>query len=132
MSVGRLSQPRMIPTPMLSTRALTLWSKRGNGCTRRSDGNAKYGEFMKLTQIVWVLMLALGTMLSSSAAAEIKIGAAEALTGNASQYGAPIRKGLELALREINSSGGINGQNLALTSKMNKVKRKRRSTFSKN
>ncbi|MGH7874536.1 MAG: ABC transporter substrate-binding protein [Candidatus Binatia bacterium] len=61
------------------------------------------------------MMLALGSMLGAAAAAEIKIGAAEALTGNASQYGAPIRKGLELALSEINSSGGINGQNLALT-----------------
>lgn len=70
---------------------------------------------MKLTQIVWVMMLALGSMLGTGAAAEIKIGAAEALTGNASQYGAPIRKGLELALSEINSSGGVNGQNLALT-----------------
>lgn len=48
------------------------------------------------------------------AAAQIKIGAAEALTGNAAQYGVPIRKGFELALGEINGSGGINGLKLEL------------------
>jgi branched-chain amino acid transport system substrate-binding protein len=47
-------------------------------------------------------------------AAEIKIGVAEALTGNAAQYGVMIRKGLELAAAEINAAGGINGQKLAL------------------
>lgn len=47
-------------------------------------------------------------------AAEIKIGVAEALTGNAAQYGVMIRKGFELAAAEINAAGGINGQKLAL------------------
>ncbi|HEX9787825.1 MAG TPA: ABC transporter substrate-binding protein [Candidatus Binatia bacterium] len=47
-------------------------------------------------------------------AAEIKFGVAEALTGNASQYGLPIRKGFELAAGEINAAGGINGAKLAL------------------
>ena len=45
---------------------------------------------------------------------EIKIGIAEALTGNAAQYGVPIRKGFELAAAEINAAGGINGQKLDL------------------
>lgn len=48
----------------------------------------------------------------TSAAAQIKIGIAEALTGNAAQYGVAIRKGFELAAGEIASSGGINGQKL--------------------
>ncbi|HEX2229896.1 MAG TPA: ABC transporter substrate-binding protein [Candidatus Binatia bacterium] len=48
------------------------------------------------------------------AAAQIRIGVAEALTGNAAQYGVPIRKGLELAAGEINASGGINGKKLEL------------------
>jgi branched-chain amino acid transport system substrate-binding protein len=48
------------------------------------------------------------------AVAQIKIGIAEALTGNASQYGVAIRKGFELAAGEIASSGGINGQKLEL------------------
>ena len=48
----------------------------------------------------------------TSAAAQIKIGIAEALTGNAAQYGVAIRKGFELAAGELASSGGINGQKL--------------------
>jgi branched-chain amino acid transport system substrate-binding protein len=51
---------------------------------------------------------------ANSLAAEIKIGVAEALTGNASQYGVAIRKGFDLAVGEINGAGGINGQKLEL------------------
>lgn len=51
---------------------------------------------------------------AGAATAQIKIGAAEALTGNAAQYGVPIRKGFELAVSEINASGGINGQKIEL------------------
>ena len=46
--------------------------------------------------------------------AEIKLGVAAALTGNAAQYGVPIRKGFELAVGEINGSGGVNGNRLEL------------------
>ena len=53
-------------------------------------------------------------VLPKTAAAQIKIGIAEALTGNASQYGVAIRKGFELAAGEIAASGGINGQKLEL------------------
>lgn len=53
-------------------------------------------------------------VLPNSATAQIKLGIAEALTGNASQYGVAIRKGFELAAGEIASSGGINGQKLEL------------------
>jgi branched-chain amino acid transport system substrate-binding protein len=53
-------------------------------------------------------------VLPNTASAQIKIGIAEALTGNASQYGVAIRKGFELAAGEIASSGGINGQKLEL------------------
>ena len=53
-------------------------------------------------------------VLPNTAAAQIKIGIAEALTGNASQYGVAIRKGFELAAGEIAFSGGINGQKLEL------------------
>lgn len=64
--------------------------------------------------------LALGAVVAWSCAlggealAQIKLGAAEALTGNAAQYGVPIRKGFELAMGEINAAGGINGQKLEL------------------
>ena len=68
---------------------------------------------MQLVQILVAMIVGLGYM-TGIADAQFKIGAAEALTGNAAQYGTPIRKGLELALREINGSGGINGQKIEL------------------
>ena len=68
---------------------------------------------MKLNQIL--LGSTLGVVaLTGIAAAQIKIGAAESLTGNAAQYGVPIRKGFEVALSEINGAGGINGQKIEL------------------
>lgn len=60
------------------------------------------------------LFILLFGVLPNSATAQIKLGIAEALTGNASQYGVAIRKGFELAAGEIASSGGINGQKLEL------------------
>ena len=68
---------------------------------------------MKSKIFIIVLALAAG-LLCRNAGAQIKIGAAEALTGNAAQYGIPIRRGFELALREINGAGGIGGQKLVL------------------
>ena len=58
-------------------------------------------------------LIAIG-YFSSTSWAQIKIGVAEALTGNAAQYGVPIRKGLELAVSEINDSGGVNGRKIEL------------------
>ena len=63
---------------------------------------------------IFNLLLGLTLFLQNATAAEIKIGVAEALTGNAAQYGVPIRKGFELAAGEINAAGGINGQKLEL------------------
>ena len=63
------------------------------------------------------ILMAMATVFLGSpivGAAEIKIGVAAALTGNAAQYGVPIRKGFELAVREINDSGGIGGTGLEL------------------
>ena len=68
---------------------------------------------MKLKLIVCSALAALG-FLSSSVSAQIKIGVAEALTGNAAQYGVPIRKGFELAAGEINGAGGVNGKKIEL------------------
>jgi branched-chain amino acid transport system substrate-binding protein len=69
---------------------------------------------MRLRTLIAVGALVFSVWPSAGYAAEIKIGVAEALTGNASQYGVAIRKGFELALGEINASGGINGQKLEL------------------
>jgi len=67
---------------------------------------------MKLPTIVLAVLW--GCLSASPALAQIKIGVAEALTGNAAQYGVPIRRGFELAASEINGSGGINGQKIEL------------------
>jgi branched-chain amino acid transport system substrate-binding protein len=68
---------------------------------------------MQLTRVLFGTLVAVGYFASLSSA-QIKIGVAEALTGNAAQYGVPIRKGFELAASEINGSGGINGQKIEL------------------
>ena len=69
---------------------------------------------MRLLVLILSVSLAVACPAASGVAAEIKIGVAEALTGNAAQYGMPIRKGFELAMGEINRSGGINGNKLEL------------------
>jgi branched-chain amino acid transport system substrate-binding protein len=49
-----------------------------------------------------------------AAAADIKIGVAEALTGGAAQYGQSIRNGFQLAADQINAAGGIGGDKILL------------------
>src|SRR5262245_4070860 len=71
-------------------------------------------KVMKLAVPVLGIAIALAFRPFGAVAAEIKIGVAEALTGNAAQYGVPIRKGFELAVGEINGSGGINGNKIEL------------------
>jgi branched-chain amino acid transport system substrate-binding protein len=51
-----------------------------------------------------------GTVL----AADIKLGAAEALTGPAAKYGIAIKNGFTLAADEVNAKGGVNGNKLVL------------------
>ena len=52
--------------------------------------------------------------VGSSVAADIKIGAAEALSGPAGQYGQSIKNGFQLAADELNAAGGVKGNKLAL------------------
>jgi branched-chain amino acid transport system substrate-binding protein len=59
------------------------------------------------------LMLAAG-FASAAFAADIKLGAAEALTGPAAKYGIAIKNGFTLAADEINAKGGVNGNKIAL------------------
>ena len=58
--------------------------------------------------------LILAGAVSATFAADIKIGAAEALSGPASQYGLSIKNGLQLAADELNAAGGIKGNKIAL------------------
>ena len=68
---------------------------------------------MKIKTTV-LMVIAAFLICPIAGAAEIKIGVAAALTGNAAQYGVPIRKALELAVREINGRGGVSGTELEL------------------
>ena len=52
--------------------------------------------------------------VSSALAAEIKIGAAEALSGPAGQYGQSIKNGFQLAVDELNAAGGVKGNKIAI------------------
>ena len=62
----------------------------------------------------WLAALAALGAVGMAGAADIKLGAAEALTGPAAQYGQSIKNGLELALEEINAAGGVKGNKLQL------------------
>jgi len=69
---------------------------------------------MNWQTLVVRVIFAVGLGAEVVCAGEIKIGVAEALTGNAAQYGVPIRKGFELAKGEINGAGGVHGNKIEL------------------
>ena len=72
---------------------------------------------MKTTSIGVRLMaaaIALSAAFGTAHAADIKLGAAEALSGSAAQYGIAIKNGFLLALDEINAGGGVGGNKLVL------------------
>ena len=54
------------------------------------------------------------TFSLSAQAADIKLGAAEALSGGAAQYGVAIKNGFQLALDEVNAAGGVNGNKIVM------------------
>jgi branched-chain amino acid transport system substrate-binding protein len=61
-----------------------------------------------------VAALAAAGLMASAHAADIKLGAAEALSGPAGQYGQSIKNGFELAVEEINAAGGVKGNKITL------------------
>ncbi len=65
------------------------------------------------TRALVAALFAAGT-LGSALAADIRIGAAEALSGPAGQYGQSIKNGFQLAADEINAAGGVKGNKIAL------------------
>ena len=62
---------------------------------------------------LWIALLS-ASAFGPAAAADLKIGVAEALSGGASQYGQSIRNGFLLAVDEINAKGGVNGNKIVL------------------
>lgn len=69
------------------------------------------GSFLRKTLVAAAFAAGLPGL---SAAADIKIGVAEALSGPAGQYGQSIRNGFLLATQEINARGGIKGNKIVL------------------
>lgn len=69
---------------------------------------------MTLRPLKPLMAAALFAAAGLAAAADIKLGVAEALSGGAAQYGQSIRAGFQLAADEINAAGGINGNKLVL------------------
>lgn len=71
-----------------------------------------------MNRLVCVQSLAAGMLAAGvsfgAAAADVKLGIAEALSGGAAQYGISIRNGFQLAADEINAAGGVNGNKLQL------------------
>ena len=67
-----------------------------------------------IARISAVALAAAAALSAAQAAAPIKIGVAEALSGGAAQYGISIRNGFQMAADEINSAGGVNGSQIEL------------------
>jgi len=71
---------------------------------------------MKKTSIGLRLIAAALTTaaIAGAQAADIKLGAAEALSGPAAQYGTAIKNGFTLAMDEVNAAGGVGGNKITI------------------
>jgi branched-chain amino acid transport system substrate-binding protein len=75
---------------------------------------------MTLQRLLFAIIAA--TLMPSALAAEnIKIGFPMPLSGPASVYGVPVTKGAEMAVQEINASGGVLGRKLELLTRDSKA-----------
>ncbi len=78
----------------------------------------KGGKMKRVYSLKWVVCGLMITLLATFVAntgckkqpEEIKIGAILPLTGEAAKYGDAAKKGIDLAIEEINSAGGIKGK----------------------
>jgi branched-chain amino acid transport system substrate-binding protein len=68
---------------------------------------------MTLKTIVW-MVASLGTLMTSSAGAEIRIGVAAAMTGPYAWFAEQYQRGTGLAVADLNARGGVLGQNVEL------------------
>lgn len=69
-------------------------------------------KFVKILSLSLCLILALGVLASCGDEKDTYvIGATGPLTGDAASYGLSVQKGAQLAIKEINAAGGLNGVN---------------------
>jgi branched-chain amino acid transport system substrate-binding protein len=64
--------------------------------------------------IATLSILALGATLSAGARADIAVATAGPMTGSEASFGAQMRAGAEMAVKDINEAGGVLGQQLKL------------------
>lgn len=69
---------------------------------------------IKILLLIIGLLAFVGCPNNQPAKKNIKVGAIVFQTGDAAQYGVWVKNGLEMAKDEINSSGGINGQQIEI------------------
>lgn len=69
-----------------------------------------------LKQLLWCLSIVVWALSAAAASAEILIGMAGALTGPNAYQGEQQQQGVELAVADLNASGGILGQQVRLIS----------------
>src|SRR5262249_2213707 len=85
------------------------------------DTQQSTGEMpMNLQRLLFAVIAAILTP-PALAADNIKIGFPMPLSGPASVYGVPITKGAEMAVQEINASGGVLGRKLELLTRDSKA-----------
>ena len=73
----------------------------------------KINQAFVLTGLVFGLFVIFG-MVTITAADDIRIGVASPFTGDLAAYGDNIKAGVSLKLKEVNDTGGINGQKIEL------------------
>ena len=71
---------------------------------------------MRLRKGIVLILCALAMLASNVAAQEIKVGFYGPLTGPMSLSGIASRQGAELAIKEVNAQGGVNGMKMVLVS----------------
>ena len=69
---------------------------------------------MKASQWSVGIWIALGAVASGAAHADVSVGAVLPLTGASASIGEDQRRGIELAVAQINAKGGVLGQKLAV------------------
>ena len=74
----------------------------------------KYFKKKQITQIIMLAALSLGATLAIAQTGPIKIGVVTPLSGTYTPIGEQVKMGLDLAAKEINAKGGINGRKIDL------------------
>jgi branched-chain amino acid transport system substrate-binding protein len=74
----------------------------------------KYFAGLVVVVAIVVVIFAVNGSKSKDDSKEIKIGAILPLTGDAGSYGTALKKGMDIALEDVNAHGGINGKKLVI------------------